>query len=172
MLKKVLEKFPASVFQSLHEAAGVYRIEKNLCAIVGELPEAMEKYCVATFEHEKICILKLPSMDVEIELPDREVSLIAVYRINHSDPFYVPTGRIFVRLRKKINMQEKAEALKDMQFRIIDIPKYAPYSGWVEHLSGKTDKALSEISQIKNLEDVENIEPQMLSVRSLKASLR
>lgn len=168
MLKKVLEKFPDSVSQSLHEAAGIYRIEKNLCAIVGELPEAMENYCVATFEHEKISILRLPSLNVEIELPDREAFLTAVYRMNQSDPYYVPTGRIFIRLRKNMNMQEMAVALKALQLKIIDIPKYAPHSGWVEHLSGKTDKTLSEINQIKNLKDVENIEPQMLSVRSLK----
>lgn len=168
MLKKVLEKFPDSISQSLHEAAGIYRVEKNLCAIVGELPDAMENYCVATFEDEKINVLRLPSLDIEVELPGGEASVTAVYRMSQSDPYYVPTGRIFIRLKKNMNMQEMADALKALQLKIIDIPKYAPYSGWVEHLSGKTDKALSAISQFKDLKDVENIEPQMLSVRSLR----
>lgn len=168
MLKKVLEKFPDSISQSLRETAEIYQKEKNLCAVGGALPETMGNYCVATFEHEKISVLRLPSLDVEMELPDQDTSIIAVYRINQLAPFYVPTGRIFIRLRKNMKMQDISEELKALQFKIIDIPKYAPHSGWAEHLSGKTDKALSELSQIKDLKDVENIEPQMLSVRSLR----
>ena len=167
-IRQVLENFPEVISQGLQASAGRYRVERPFCAVCGPLPDEIEMHCVANFEHENIHIVRLHAQDVELEVPEHDVLITAVYSLQPSGLLYVPTGRIFIRLKEDKRLQELSGALQALAFVIVDIPDYAPHSGWLEHRSGEIHRALTELIRLKRLEDVENIEPQMLSSRSYR----
>ncbi len=166
-LKKVLEKFPEKVPQGSGSDAGMYRVAQNMYAAAGPLTEAMKGDRVATLEHEQIHVLRLPAENMELDFP-KGGNVTAVYTLNRNGTFFIPTGRLFVRLEKNKKLQDLARRLAALQFRIVDIPAYAPHAGWIAHESGEPGRALAELDSVRNLEGVENVEPQMLSARSLK----
>lgn len=167
-VREVLRRFPGSIPQRTRVPEWQYQIEKTLWALRSPLPRALENLRVTRLKHEQITIVRLPSQDVEFEAPGGPGDITAVYLLQRPGPLFVPTGRVFIHLDQGKHALDITRQLEQLGFRIIEIPKYAPYSGWVEHQSSQIDRALTDFEQIQNISGVENVEPQMLTTRSLR----
>jgi hypothetical protein len=90
----------------------------------------------------------------------------AVY--NAGTALAVPTGLVFVRFAKSVDAHSQSSALKKAGYTIDDVPAYAPNAAWVRHTSNDIAAALNGINTLEKLANVENVEPQLLTPRSLR----
>ena len=79
---------------------------------------------------------------------------------------FVPTGRVFVRLRDDALLEAHAEAFRRLGYVITQTLPYAPNAGWLEHVNKDAAEALRGIPDLARLPGVQNVEPQLLTVRA------
>jgi len=168
LVEDVLQKYPEVVPQRTQAPASEYRLNKKLFALYGSLPDLLKNYRVASMEHEHITILTVPATDFTWGKENPMRAITAVYELNESGTTFVPSGRVFIRLQRDEQVKHIVHQLEELGFTIIEIPKYAPYSAWIKHQSGLTHKALANFKAIQKIKFVENVEPQMLAMRSLR----
>ncbi|NJR61239.1 MAG: hypothetical protein HC769_21845 [Cyanobacteria bacterium CRU_2_1] len=89
-----------------------------------------------------------------------------VYSLRSGDSFMVPTGLVFVRFAEGVPAESHQDAIEQAGYKINEIPPYAPHAAWVYAQSGEIADALSQLSKLEAIPDVENVEPQMLMQRS------
>jgi hypothetical protein len=98
--------------------------------------------------------------------PDLE--LLPVYAAAKNSTPAVVTKRIFLRLEEHTPVDEVRDSIEALDFRIDDIPAYAPHCAWLEPKSGRVDDALSKLEMLRALPRVVNAEPQVLRPRDWK----
>ncbi len=79
---------------------------------------------------------------------------------------FVPTGRIFVRLDDDTPLDAHAEAFRKLGYVITHVLPYAPNAGWLERADKDAAEALRGIPDLARLPGVQNVEPQLLTVRA------
>ena len=92
-------------------------------------------------------------------------NISAVY-VGHGGLMFVPTGRVFVRLDDDTPLEAHAEAFRKLGYVIFQALPYAPNAGWLEHAEADVAKALRGIPDLARLPGVQNVEPQLLTVRA------
>jgi hypothetical protein len=90
-------------------------------------------------------------------------SIVPVYRRGEHGPLSVPTGRVFLRLTEGSRIEQLRPDIERTGFRIEKVLDYAPHAGWVVPVSGRIGDALSGFSRLKEIRQVQAIEPQMLT---------
>jgi hypothetical protein len=91
-----------------------------------------------------------------------------VYELKPAGGDAIPTGRVFVRFRSDVTASERRHEIEGSGYEIDEIVSYAPEAVWVRAASGDIADALSDLSKLQKLTDVENVEPQMLMRRATK----
>lgn len=92
----------------------------------------------------------------------------AVYR-SANGALVVPTGQVFIRFNDEVSVETQAEELRRLGYVIAQSLAYAPNAAWLRHLNDDIAAALSNLHTLEALPCVENVEPQLLSQRALRA---
>lgn len=77
----------------------------------------------------------------------------------------VPTGAIFIRFKEGTLAESRRAEIEQAGYTLTNIPPYAPHAAWVQSADGGIAAALNGASKLLDLQDVENVEPQMLQER-------
>ena len=93
------------------------------------------------------------------------ISLTPVYSLQPSGPLAVPTGKVFIRFAQGVEAASRREEIESAGYEIIKTSNYTPHTAWLQSTSGSIAHSLSNINALESLKDVENVEPQMLTVR-------
>lgn len=93
-------------------------------------------------------------------------NMTAVYR--NDSALAVPTGRVLVRFAEGEDAGAHAKRIAKAGYRIEQQLSYAPNAAWLRDEQDDVAGALSHIDKLEALPGVENVEPQLLSQRSLK----
>ena len=78
----------------------------------------------------------------------------------------VPTGRVFIRFKEGVPVEERLQEIEQAGFEIAQTIEYAPHAAWLQARSGEIADALTGIEALEKIADVENVEPQMLMQRT------
>lgn len=89
-----------------------------------------------------------------------------VYTSQPEGSLAVPTGMIFIRFTEGVEVEQQREAIAQAGYKITQILAYAPHAAWLSAASGKIADALTGVSKLQAIPNVENVEPQMLMERS------
>ena len=87
---------------------------------------------------------------------------IAVYR-HETGALSVPTGRLFVQFDESERADARAAGLRSAGFEIEQVPGYARHAAWVRPASGNAAEGLREIEELRRLDGVVAVEPEMLA---------
>ncbi|MCS7062628.1 MAG: hypothetical protein NZM04_01035 [Methylacidiphilales bacterium] len=98
---------------------------------------------------------------------DTEMNTTAVYQ-GEGGLLCVPTGRIFVRLETNCFILDKKDEFKELGFVVSEIIPYAPNAAWLEREDKNIAASLQNIDELKNLNSVCHVEPQLISKRNLR----
>lgn len=91
-----------------------------------------------------------------------------VYALHPSGPLAVPTGQIFISFAEGVTADSRRAEIESAGYEIVKTSQYTPHTAWLKSTSGDTARALSNIHALERLPDVENVEPQMLTVRATR----
>jgi hypothetical protein len=80
-----------------------------------------------------------------------------------------PTGRVLVRFADPAALVRHRKDIEAAGYIIEEVLSYAPQAAWVRAASGDPAEALGAISALERMAEVEEVEPQMLRARALKA---
>ena len=129
-------------------------------------------------------ISKQLTADVEMRLTGDDVSilrgtppadaapafeLLPVYTAVKDATPAVATGRIFLRLEEGTPIDTVRGDIEALDFRIDEVPIYAPHCAWLEPKSERIDEALSKLDRLRALPSAAHVEPQLLRPRSWKS---
>ncbi len=98
-----------------------------------------------------------------------ETNITAVYSPSSGgSALNVPTGQVFVRFASDVDVATQHDSLESAGFTIAQTLSYAPNAAWLKHKDGDVAAALNAIPKLEKLDGVENVEPQLISPRSLR----
>jgi hypothetical protein len=80
-----------------------------------------------------------------------------------------PTGRVLVRFADAAALTRHRKDIEAAGYVIEEVLSYAPQAAWVRAASGDPAEGLAAISALERMAEVEEVEPQMLRARALKA---
>jgi len=80
----------------------------------------------------------------------------------------VPTGRVLVRFKEGVSVEERHSAIEQAGYTVAQVLDYAPHAAWLRTHSGNISDALNGLQSLKDIPDVENVEPQMLMRRAAR----
>lgn len=103
-----------------------------------------------------------------IQETDYANTLIPVYALQNNGTLAVPTGLVFIRFADNIDIESQQVTINQAGYEIAQTFSYAPNAGWLRAKTGKIADALTEISQLTAIPNVESVEPQMLIERRLR----
>src|SRR5262245_17450526 len=89
-----------------------------------------------------------------------------VYAIQPGGTPAVPTGRVFIRFKNNVAVEDRIGEVEQAGYEIAQRIEYAPHAAWLRASSGGIADALTDIKALENIADVENVEPQMLMQRA------
>ena len=95
-------------------------------------------------------------------------SVTPVYALQPSGPLAVPTGQIFIRFPEGVAAASRHAEIVRAGYEIVKISPYTPHAAWLKSANGNIAQALTNIPALEKLRDVENVEPQMLTVRETR----
>ena len=88
--------------------------------------------------------------------------LTAVYAQEPSGAPAIPTGLVMVRYSHGISVQNRLPALHQAGYEIVESLPYAPNAAWLRARSGSPAESLVRLSELEQLPELDNVEPQML----------
>lgn len=95
-----------------------------------------------------------------------DARVCAVYE--HGAVLAVPTGRVFVRFAAGVDASQREHDLTQAGYAIDQVISFAPNAAWLRDATGDAAAALSKLEALERLTGVENVEPQLLTPRSLR----
>jgi hypothetical protein len=102
----------------------------------------------------------------------RASQLGVVYRLGEHGSLAVATGAVLVRFRPGVAAVRRAAALSRAGFAIEQVLGFAPHCAWVRAASGRATDALADLDRLRELRDVEAVEPQLLMERHGRGGVR
>ena len=88
-----------------------------------------------------------------------------VYRLGDGPLPFVPTGRLWVRLRQGHGLASAAEVLAELGLRVVQVHDAAPHAGWVADARGDIESPLAIVDLVRVRTGAESVEPEMLTVK-------
>ena len=146
-----------------------YRRVADRFAVQGGISEACRDRLVSELERDEVAVCRGEAADLP-EGAAEGATLSPVYALEGGGPAAVPTGLVLVRFAEHVAAESQREALRGAGYMIHRVVPHAPHAVWVEALSGRIADALTTLSGLERLEDVENIEPQLLTERGLRGA--
>ncbi|MBD2343160.1 hypothetical protein [Anabaena subtropica] len=95
-------------------------------------------------------------------------TLSPVYTLQNNGTLAVPTGMVFIRFGGDVDITSQQAAINQAGYELAQTLAYAPNAGWLRAKTGKIADALTGITQLIAIPNVESVEPQMLMERQLR----
>lgn len=152
-----LAKFPQKLAASSQPGAPSYSLVPNLYATRREQFKGPVQGAEYLLDDGKIAVFK-----VEPDAPAPDGKVGAVYALIPGGSIAVPTGQVFIRLADGIDVSEHREELSSAGYKVAETLAYAPNAAWLQARSGDIADALNGLAALKQLPNVESVEPQML----------
>lgn len=152
-------RFPAALPSGARGGAR-FVLDPTRFAVRGGVPAELEDRVEDRLEGESLSVVSAPA-EAAASLP--EGLAVPVYVLAGGGAAYVPTGRATVRFREGTDAGAHDDELRELGYRITQVPPYAPHMAWVECLSDDVARALAGLEQLAGLPDVEHVEPQLIS---------
>ena len=154
-------EFPERIHVSTERPHLLYNQLPNHYAIHGPLPVQLTESVLLHLYDQSIAVCQgTPAQQL---MQTRDLAITPVYALESNGPFAVPTGLVFVRFKEGMKAEAQEQNLASTGYTITDIPLYAPHTAWVRHKSENIAAALTNLTNLENLSDVVNVEPQMLT---------
>jgi hypothetical protein len=151
-----LSEFPPRLRASTEHSEVIYVRAKEYYAVRNCPPGAPRVFSINDGEYS--VIKGQPKRDDE--------SVSAVYEFGAT--LAVPTGRVFVRFAIGVDASRRKSQLLQVGYDIDQLLSYAPNAAWLRDADDDAAVALSRVEELERLDDVENVEPQLLTPRSLR----
>ncbi|MCC5600970.1 hypothetical protein [Nostoc favosum] len=95
-------------------------------------------------------------------------TLTPIYTLQPNGSLAVPTGLVFIRFAKGVDVKSQREVINRAGYEIVESLDYAPHTAWLRAQSGNIADAIARIPQLEVIPKVENIELQMLMERGFR----
>lgn len=155
--------FPLRMTVEAQAVSRVYVRESDCFAVHGPVPPALTTSVLYSFDDPVINVCR-GKVSVISTLP-ANLMLTPVYRLEPNGPQGVPTGNVFIRFRSQVPVDGRRQELGACGFSIRESLSYAPQAAWLQSRDGNIATALHGIAKLRNLTDIELVEPQMLMRR-------
>jgi hypothetical protein len=155
--------FPLRIKVEAQALSRVYVRESDCFAVYGPVPSALATSVLYAFDDPviNVCRGEVPALS---GLPS-DLIVTPVYRLEPNGPQGVPTGNVFIRFRLKVSVEGRQKDIEACGFSIRESLSYAPHAAWLRSQDGNIATALNGIAKLRDLIDVELVEPQMLMRR-------
>lgn len=147
-------------------AGANYVIDRSRVALRGPVPALLADRVEDRFVEEDVTVLRASPDTAAASAPADAV--VPVYVLEGGPAAFVPTGRITVRFREGLDARKRAGVLHAAGYHITDVPVYAPHMAWIEAITGETAAALAGMAELRGIPDIEHVEAQLLTQRSLR----
>ncbi|MEO6202687.1 MAG: hypothetical protein ABIU05_16195 [Nitrospirales bacterium] len=155
--------FPLRMTVEAQAGTRVYVRESDCFAVHGPVPPALTVSVLYSFDDPVINVCRGEVSDLSA-LPSNLI-LTPVYRLEPHGPQGVPSGNVFIRFRSHVLVEGRRQELKACGFSIRESLSYAPQATWLQSRDANIATALNGIAKLRDLNDIELVEPQMLMRR-------
>lgn len=155
--------FPPRMTVKAQAVSRVYVRESGCFAVHGPVPSALTASVLYSFDDPVINVCR-GEVSVMSALPS-DLTLTPVYRLEPNGPQGVPSGNVFIRFRSQVPVEGRRQELDACGFSIGESLSYAPHAAWLRSQDENIATALKGIAKLRDLHDVELVEPQMLMRR-------
>lgn len=160
--------FPLRMRVEAQALSRVYVRESDCFAVHGPVPPALNTSVLYAFDDPviNVCRGEVPALQ---GLPS-DLIVTPVYRLEPNGPQGVPSGNVFIRFRPQVSVEGRQPEIEACGFSIRESLSYAPHAAWLRSQDGNIATALHGIAKLRDLNDVELVEPQMLMRRVQRSS--
>jgi hypothetical protein len=162
-----LSRFPLKLTVEAEDVSRDWVCEPDCFAVHGPVPPALTTAVLYSFDDPIINVCRGGVSTVSALPPDLTVT--PVYRLGTKGPQGVPSGRVFIRFRTHVPVEERRQELETCGFFVDELLSYAPHAAWLLSKDGNIATALNGFAKLRALPDVLLVEPQML-IRRVKRS--
>lgn len=162
-LNDPFSQFPLRMTVVAQAGPRIYVRESDCFAVHGPVPPALTASVLYSFDDPVINVCRGEVSDLSA-LP-ANLMLTPVYRLEPNGPQGVPTGNVFIRFRSQVPVEGRRQELEAYGFSIRESLSYAPHVAWLRSQDGNIATALNDIAKLRDLNDIELVEPQMLMRR-------
>ncbi len=159
-------KYPREVLSSTQRPFAIYTLLPDYYAVhqPSVLPLSDDAISAMSDDNGTIEIFR---GEAEEGKPTASLSEIGpVYALQSGGTLAVPTGRVFIRFKAGVSVNERLMEIEQAGYKIVMSLEYAPHTAWLRARSGEIIDALTGIQALEKIGDVENVEPQMLMQRA------
>ncbi len=160
--------FPLRMRVEAQAVSRVYVRESNCFAVHGPVPPVLTTSVLYSFDDPVINVCR-GEVSALSELPS-DLTLTPVYRLEPNGPQGVPSGNVFIRFRSQVPVEGRRQEIDACGFSIRESLSYAPHAAWLRSQDGNIATALNGIAKLRDLNDMELVEPQMLMRRVQRSS--
>lgn len=160
--------FPLRMRVEAQALSRVYVRESDCFAIHGPVPPALITSVLYAFDDPviNVCRGEVPALS---GLPS-DLIVTPVYRLEPNGPQGVPSGNVFIRFRSQVSVEGRQPEIEACGFYIRESLSYAPHAAWLRSQDGNIATALNGIAKLRDLNDMELVEPQILMRRVQRSS--
>ena len=160
--------FPLRMRVEAQALSRVYVRESDCFAVHGPVPPALTTSVLYSFDDPVINVCR-GEVSVLSALPSNLI-LTPVYRLEPNGPQGVPSGNVFIRFRSQVPVEGRRQEIAACGFSIRESLSYAPHAAWLRSQDGNIATALHGIAKLRDVNDMELVEPQMLMRRVGRSS--
>ncbi len=154
-------EYPQQIRAGTERSAVLYRRQPGYYAVHYKEPGAIARGAVLQLNDGAIAVFP-GEPDNTTRLTSTQATIGPIYTLQPDGSLAVPTGMVFIRFAEKVDVESHREAIEQAGYQIAQTLSYAPHAAWVRAQSGKISDALTGISKLEAIPNVENVEPQML----------
>ncbi|MDR4459537.1 MAG: hypothetical protein MRJ67_03310 [Nitrospirales bacterium] len=168
VLNAPFSRFPLRMRVEAQALSRVYVRESDCFAVHGPVPRALTTSVLYSFDDPVINVCR-GEVSALSGLPS-DLIVTPVYRLEPNGPQGVPSGNLFIRFRSQVSVESRQPEIEACGFSIRESLSYAPHAAWLRSQDGNIATALNGIAKLRDLNDVELVEPQMLMRRVRRSS--
>jgi hypothetical protein len=160
-------EYPREVQSSTQRPSTVYTRLPDYYAVHHQHPDThfSESAITRMGEDEDTIEVFLGEVD-DLQCTASSGELSPVYAIQPGGTPAVPTGRVFIRFKNNVAVEDRIGEIEQAGYEIAQRNEYASHAAWLRARSGGIAEALTGIKALEKIADVENVEPQMLMQRA------
>jgi len=161
-----LAAFPTRFIASTRHKDVYYYRQTHLFAVHGPVPRTLHAQVCQILGDDEVSLCRGEAPRV----PESDIlsKLSPVYSLGPGSPPAVPTGRVFIRFVEQVAAQDRQDDLARLGYRIVRVTPYTRHTAWLGSVSGAIAEALAGLSDLEQLPDVVNVEPEMLKPMARK----
>lgn len=162
--ENMLREFPERLRAGTNRGDTFYARVPGYYAAHGSREDADTTGAVMTLKEEGIAVYSGEPDDSQADA----ARVTPVYELQPSGPLAVPTGQIYIRFREGVAADSRRREIENAGYEIVKTSQYTPHTAWLKSASDSIAHALSNIHALERLADVDNVEPQLLTVRATR----